>query len=145
MFHEEGFRIEILFQWRDDMKKETSHSIQHYMTSQWPRWRLKSPASRLFAQSFIRAQIKENIKAPRHLPLCGKFTGDRWIPRTNGQYRWKYFHLMTSSWNYSSQIGFIMRAVADLCHNFQITFHIHCLFSNASSAMSHSNFHVIHK
>ena len=32
-----------------------------------------------------RAQIKENIKAPRHWPLCGEFTGDRWIPRTNGQ------------------------------------------------------------
>ena len=30
-------------------------------------------------------QIKENIKAPRHWPLCGEFTGDRWIPRTNGQ------------------------------------------------------------
>ena len=28
---------------------------------------------------------KENIKAPRHWPLCGEFTGDRWIPRTNGQ------------------------------------------------------------
>ena len=26
-----------------------------------------------------------NIKAPRHWPSCGKFTGDRWIPRTNGQ------------------------------------------------------------
>ena len=26
-----------------------------------------------------------NIKAPRHCPLCGEFTGDRWIPRTNGQ------------------------------------------------------------
>ena len=22
----------------------------------------------------------ENIKAPRHWPLCGEFTGDRWIP-----------------------------------------------------------------
>ena len=32
---------------------------------------LKSPASRLFAQTFIQAQIKENIKAPRHWPLCG--------------------------------------------------------------------------
>ena len=30
---------------------------------------------------------KENIKAPRHWPLCGEFTGDRWIPRTNGQIR----------------------------------------------------------
>ena len=34
-------------------------------------WRLKSPASRLFTQPFIRAQIKENIKAPRHRPLLG--------------------------------------------------------------------------
>ena len=33
----------------------------------------------------IQMQIKENIKAPRHWPLCGEFTGDRWIPRTNGQ------------------------------------------------------------
>ena len=34
---------------------------------------------------FIQVQIKENIKAPRHWPLCGKFTGHRWIPLTNGQ------------------------------------------------------------
>ena len=27
-------------------------------------------------------QIKENIKALRHWPLCGEFTDDRWIPRT---------------------------------------------------------------
>ena len=52
---------------------------------------------RLFIEPFIQAQIKENIKAPRHWPLCGKFTGDRWIPRTNGQYHGKWFHLMTSS------------------------------------------------
>ena len=61
-------------------------------------WRPKSPASRLFTQPFIQAQIKENMKAPCHWPLCGEFTGDRWIPRTNGQYRGKCFHLMTSSW-----------------------------------------------
>ena len=28
---------------------------------------------------------QRNIKAPRHWPLCREFTGDRWIPRTNGQ------------------------------------------------------------
>ena len=50
------------------------------MTSLWARWRLKSSASRLFTQQFIRAQIKENIKVPRHWPLCGELTGDRWIP-----------------------------------------------------------------
>ena len=69
------------------------------MTSQWVQWHLKSPASPLFTQPFIRAQIKENIKATRHWPLCwGEFTGDRWIPRTNGQWHGKCFHLMTSLW-----------------------------------------------
>ena len=31
-------------------------------------------------QSFIRAQIKENIKAPRHWPLCGEITGTDEFP-----------------------------------------------------------------
>ena len=44
------------------------------MTSYWAWRRLKSRASRLFTKSFIQTQIKENIKAPRHWPLCGKFT-----------------------------------------------------------------------
>ena len=34
--------------------------------SYWVRWRLESQASRLLTQPFIRAQVKENIKAPRH-------------------------------------------------------------------------------
>ena len=67
------------------------------VTSQWARWRPKSAASRLFTQQFIQAQIKENIKAPRHWPLRGEFTGNRWIPRTKSQFRGKCFHLMTSS------------------------------------------------
>ena len=50
------------------------------MTSQWVGWRLKSPASRLFTQPFIRAQIKENIKAPRHWPLCGNSPGTGEFP-----------------------------------------------------------------
>ena len=41
---------------------------------------------------------KKNIKAPRHWPLCGEFTGDQWILCTNGQLRGKCFHMMTSSW-----------------------------------------------
>ena len=32
-----------------------------------------------------KAQIKENIKAPRHWPLWGEFTDDQWIPLTKGQ------------------------------------------------------------
>ena len=78
----------------------TSVRSRHWnitMTSWWGRWRLKSPASPLFTQPFIKAQIKENIKAPRHWPLWGEFTGGgQWIPRTNGQLRGKCFHLMTS-------------------------------------------------
>ena len=75
------------------------------MTSQWAWWRLKSPASRLLTQSFIQTQIKENIKTPRHWPLCGEFTGYRWIPRTNGQLHGKCFHLMTSSWRLGKDVS----------------------------------------
>ena len=63
----------------------TVYSGNITLTSQWARWLLKPPASRLFTQLFIQAQINENIKASRHWPLLGEFTGDRWIPRTKGQ------------------------------------------------------------
>ena len=43
------------------------------------------PAFRLFGRPFVQAQIKENIKAPRHLPLWGESIGDRWIHLTKGQ------------------------------------------------------------
>ena len=46
----------------------------------------------------FKAQIKENIKAPRHWPLWREFTIDRWIPHTKGQLHGKCFHLMTSSY-----------------------------------------------
>ena len=52
------------------------------VTSKWARWRLKTPASWLFTQAFVQAQIK---KAPRHWPLWEEFTDHRWIPRTMGQ------------------------------------------------------------
>ena len=59
------------------------HNIK--MTSYWARWRLRSPASRLFTQPFIQAHIRENIKAPGHWPVCEEFTGGRRFPRTKGQ------------------------------------------------------------
>ena len=53
--------------------------IIHFITmTLW--WHLKSPASPLFAQLLVQAQIKENIKAPRHWLFCVESTGDRWIP-----------------------------------------------------------------
>ena len=42
------------------------------------------PHDCLFKRLF-KVQIKENIKAPRHWPLWGEFTDDRWILRTKGQ------------------------------------------------------------
>ena len=55
------------------------------VTSQWARWRPKSPWFRLFTQPFVQAQTKENIKAPRHWPLWREFAVGRLIPRTKGQ------------------------------------------------------------
>ena len=46
----------------------------------------------------FRHRWKKTIKARRHWPLWGEFTGDRWIPRAKGQWRGECFHLMTSSW-----------------------------------------------
>ena len=50
------------------------------------------------ASQFCSATDQRKIKTPRHWPLCGEFTGDRWIPITKDQLRVKCFHLMTSSW-----------------------------------------------
>ena len=54
------------------------------LTSWWARWRLKSPAIRLFTQPFIRRQSKKTSKLRVTGFLWWEFIGDRWIPRTNG-------------------------------------------------------------
>ena len=74
-------RLEPMRHWSQRM---SISPIDHYITvtSKWARWRLKSPASPLFTQTFIQAQIKENIKAPRHFSSGGEFIGHRLIPRT---------------------------------------------------------------
>ena len=51
----------------------------------------------MVCSTVVQTQINENIKAPRHWPLWGEFTGDQWIPLTKGQQRGKWYHLMTSS------------------------------------------------
>ena len=60
------------------MPKLWNHNIT--VTSQGAPWRLKSPASGLFAQLFVQMYTKENIKAPRHWPWWGESTGDRGFP-----------------------------------------------------------------
>ena len=53
----------------------------------------------LFIQSFIQTQIKENIKAPRHWPLCGEFTVPGEFPAQRASYAenvsiWWRHHVM---------------------------------------------------
>ena len=68
------------------------------VTSKWSWWRLESPASRLFAQPFVQAQFKENIKlrvtglCDGNSPVTGGFPSQR---ASNAE---KCFHLMVSSW-----------------------------------------------
>ena len=52
---------------------------------------LKTPALRLFTQQLTQVQINENIKALRHWPLWGEFTGDQWFPPHKGPAMLKMF------------------------------------------------------
>ena len=61
--------IKLSLQWRDNEGDGVSDHQPHDF----------------FTQPFIQAQIIENIRAPRHWPLCGEFTGHRWIPHIKGQ------------------------------------------------------------
>ena len=55
-----------------------------------------------------------------HWPLCGEFTGERWIPCTNGQWRGKCFHLMTSLWYRSGRVRMIhpIKEIIKVMHYF---------------------------
>ena len=46
----------------------------------------------IVCSSVFQAQVKENMKAPRHWPLRGELTRDPWIPRTKDQKHGKYFY-----------------------------------------------------
>ena len=46
----------------------------------------------MFAQPFVQAQIKENIKAPHHWPLWGESTGHLCIPLTKGNVAISWHH-----------------------------------------------------
>ena len=73
------------------------------MTSKWVGWRLKSPASRLFTQPFIRAQIKENVKVPRHWPLCKEFTGQMGIDAKTFSIWWRH-HVSSLGIDYARRV-----------------------------------------
>ena len=80
-----------------DYSQNTSETLQWHRNGCDCIW--NHQPHECFFLLFIQAQIKANIKAPRHWPLCGEFTSDRWIPFTNVQLRRKCFYLMTSSWS----------------------------------------------
>ena len=91
--------------WRHAINSHSSdYEVRH--TLQWRHNEHDGVSNTSLTQAFIQAQIKENIKAPRHWLLWGEFTGDRWIPRTKRQQRGKCFHLMTSSFSPQSFSGY---------------------------------------
>ena len=59
----------------------------HYIDITWLPRHLKSPATRLFVQQLVKANIKENIISKFHItgPLWGESTSDQWIPLTKGR------------------------------------------------------------
>ena len=83
------------------------------------RWRLKSPASRLFTQSFIQTQIKENVKAPRHWPFCGEFTGTGEFPAQRASYAehvsiWSRHHVLTILWTFPAVLFVLLKKFREL-------------------------------
>ena len=67
-----------------DLKQKMQGFI-HVFTLQWRHDERRYGVWNHQPYTFIQAQIKENIKAPRQWPLWGEFTYDRWIPHTKGQ------------------------------------------------------------
>ena len=66
-------------------------------------------ASQITSLTIVNSIVYSDADKKKHqssasLALCGEFTGDPWIPRTNGQLRGKCFHLMTSSWRFPSHL-----------------------------------------
>ena len=69
---------------------------------------------------FFQAQIKENIKAPRHWSLCGEFTGDRWVPVQRASYAenvsiWWRHHEKNGGWYINDLIEICPDVSSQVC------------------------------
>ena len=64
----------------------TRYWVPHYSDVMMRTMASQIAIALLFAQPFVQAYIKQNIKAPLHWPLWRESTGDRLIPLTMGQY-----------------------------------------------------------
>ena len=60
------------------------------MTSEWARWRLKSPASRLFTQPFIQLQIRVTGLFEENSPVTGEFPTQRTSYAENVSIWWRH-------------------------------------------------------
>ena len=57
------------------VKRDMQALLVIALTSSWEQWRLKSPASRRFAQLFVQAQIKETVKHSASLAFVRRIRG----------------------------------------------------------------------
>ena len=69
-------------------------------------------------QSFIQGEIKENIKAPRHWPLCGEFTGTGEFPAQMASYAENVY-----LWWRHHELGVLSSGLSDI-HMFTKYHHI---------------------
>ena len=81
------------FWWSEDVNNQ-DHYIDVIMSAM---------ASQITSFTIVYSTVYLGADQRKHqsfvsLALWGEFTGDRWIPRTKGQWRRKCFHWMTSSW-----------------------------------------------
>ena len=56
-------------------------------------------ASQIISITIVYSIVNSDADQRKH-----RSSGDRWIPRTNGQLRGKCFHLMTSSWSTTDEL-----------------------------------------
>ena len=74
------------------------HETWSALTLQWRHNGRDSVSNHQSHNCLLNRLFRRRSKKTSNLRVTGEFTGDRWIPRTNGQEREKCFHLMTSSW-----------------------------------------------
>ena len=79
------------------------------VTSQWVRWRLKSPASRLFTQPFVQGRSKKTSKlrvtglCGGNSPVTGEFPAQMASNAENVSIWWRhhvYHHDVTEMWSH---------------------------------------------
>ena len=81
-----------------DIDRSKGYITAHYSDVMMGAMASQITSLGLLIQPFIQVQIKQNIKVLHHWPLCGEFTGDRWIPaqmasNAENVYTWWRHHI----------------------------------------------------